>query len=188
MRLGRLEPQIDFGARSLDWSVRTTITGAPGGAPADAAEGDVFTRMQGLTVPIRLSGPYDDLSYRVDVKELATEALGRELERRLQQAPVRWEMAVTLAAPGDPTADATRAWPADRERVVVGEVVVERVSPQADGDCRDVNFDPLVLPNGITASDDPLPAARSAVYARSFTRRAQEPKPPSEVNVGQVRS
>ena len=44
------------------------------------------------------------------------------------------------------------------------------------------------LPDGITASDDPLPAARSAVYARSFTRRAQEPKSPSEVNVSQVRS
>jgi catalase len=46
----------------------------------------------------------------------------------------------------------------------------------------------LVLPDGITASDDPLPAARSAVYARSFTRRATEPKSPSEVNVSQVLS
>jgi catalase len=46
----------------------------------------------------------------------------------------------------------------------------------------------LVLPDGITASDDPLLAARSAVYARSFNRRAAEPNTPSEVNVGEVRA
>jgi catalase len=37
-------------------------------------------------------------------------------------------------------------------------------------------FDPLVLPDGIAASDDPLLSARSAVYMRSFTRREGEPK------------
>lgn len=46
--------------------------------------------------------------------------------------------------------------------------------------------DPLVLPDGISASDDPLLAARSAVYSRSFTRRAEEPKTPSAVNVSRV--
>ena len=34
------------------------------------------------------------------------------------------------------------------------------------GACRDVNFDPLVLPAGIAASDDPLLSARSAAYSR----------------------
>jgi catalase len=62
------------------------------------------------------------------------------------------------------------------------------VQTEEPGNARDINFDPLVLPDGITASDDPLPAARSAVYARSFTRRATETKSPSEVNVSQVRS
>ena len=57
---------------------------------------------------------------------------------------------------------------------------------EAPGNARDINFDPLVLPDGITASDDPLLAARSAVYARSFTRRAEEPKTPSEVDVSRV--
>jgi catalase len=49
------------------------------------------------------------------------------------------------------------------------------------GACRDVNFDPLVLPAGIAASDDPLLSARSAAYSRSFTRREGETKPPSAV-------
>lgn len=105
---------------------------------------------------------------------LPTDYLQRELERRLQQAPARWEMVVTLAGPGDPTADATRAWPADREQVVVGEVVIERTTPQADGDCRDINFDPLVLPRGVRPSDDPILHARSAAYSVSATRRLRE--------------
>jgi hypothetical protein len=38
------------------------------------------------------------------------------------------------------------------------------------GACRDINFDPLVLPEGMAPSDDPLLSARSAVYSQSFTR------------------
>jgi catalase len=40
--------------------------------------------------------------------------------------------------------------------------------------CRDVNFDPTVLPDGIAPSDDPLLAARSAAYAVSYQRRTRE--------------
>jgi len=67
-------------------------------------------------------------------------------------------------------------------------MTITAVQTEEAGNARDINFDPLVLPDGITASDDPLLAARSAVYARSFTRRAEEPKSASEVNVGQVTS
>jgi catalase len=47
-----------------------------------------------------------------------------------------------------------------------------------------VNYDPTVLPEGISPSDDPLLAARSSVYARSFTLRSAEKsqKPPSDVS------
>ena len=39
-----------------------------------------------------------------------------------------------------------------------------------------INFDPTILPGGITVSDDPFPAARSAAYARSFDLRTAEEK------------
>jgi catalase len=51
---------------------------------------------------------------------------------------------------------------------------------------RAINFDPLVLPNGITGSDDPLLSARSAAYSQSFTRRIGEPKSPSAVTSSEV--
>jgi catalase len=92
---------------------------------------------------------------------------------RVARAPLRWKLEVTLAEPGDPLNDATVRWPAGRKTVTAGELVVERVTPEDVGGCRDLNFDPLVLPPGIEPSSDPLLAARSAAYAASFRRRAE---------------
>jgi catalase len=46
---------------------------------------------------------------------------------------------------------------------------------------RDINFDPLVLPAGVSPSDDPVLSARSAVYSQSYTRRAGESRQPSAI-------
>ena len=65
-----------------------------------------------------------------------------------------------------------------------GTLVVSKVQAEADGNCRDLNFDPTVLPVGMRTSDDPFPAARSAAYAVSYDRRTAEakdsPRPPAE--------
>ncbi len=57
-----------------------------------------------------------------------------------------------------------------------GTLVLESTQPQLNGECRDINYDPLILPSGIEGSDDPLLAARSAGYARSYLRRTSEVK------------
>ncbi|KQP38243.1 catalase [Methylobacterium sp. Leaf104] len=99
----------------------------------------------------------------------------------VRQAPVRWHLIVTPGSPGDDSADATLPWPSERASIDVGSVIVTTTEAEATGNCRDVNFDPLVLPVGIVGSDDPLLSARSAAYAQSFARRAGEPKAPSAV-------
>jgi catalase len=58
--------------------------------------------------------------------------------------------------------------------VDVGTLTVQQIEPERDGPCRDINFDPTVLPAGITTSDDPFPAARSAAYSRSYNSRTAE--------------
>lgn len=100
--------------------------------------------------------------------------LFNDLRTRLAREPQRWHLVVTLAAPGDRTDNATVRWPETRERIDVGTLVIERAVPESSGPCRDVTFDPLVLPPGIAASDDPLLSARSAVYAASLRRRSGE--------------
>ena len=53
---------------------------------------------------------------------------------------------------------------------------MQKIEAEADGPCRDINFDPTILPSGIRTSDDPFPAARSAAYARSYDLRTSEAK------------
>ncbi|MET7245339.1 catalase family peroxidase [Methylobacterium sp. EM32] len=110
-----------------------------------------------------------------------------DLAAQLRQGPLRWHLVATLGRAGDPVADATQPWPPDRERVDLGTLTLDGAEPEAEGNCRDVNFDPLVLPDGIAPSDDPLLSARSAAYSRSFTRRAGEAKSPSAVAATPVR-
>jgi catalase len=100
--------------------------------------------------------------------------LEHDLVRRLADGPLTWHLVVTFAEPGDPSNDATKAWPSDRKRVNVGTLTVQKAEAEADGPCRDFNYDPTILPTGIAVSDDPLLPARSAAYAKSFDLRTAE--------------
>ncbi len=64
----------------------------------------------------------------------------------------------------------------------MGTLTIDQIESEATSSARDINFDPLVLPNGISGSDDPLLSARSAAYSQSFTRREGETKTPSAVS------
>jgi catalase len=113
-----------------------------------------------------------------------------ELIAAFHRPPLRslgWRLIVIVGQPGDPTNDATVAWPAGREEVEVGTLTLDRVESDDTSAARDINFDPLVLPAGMAPSDDPLLSARSAVYSRSFTRRAGEPREPSAITPADVR-
>ena len=107
-----------------------------------------------------------------------------ELIAFVGKGPLRWHLVLTIGQPGDPTGDATIPWPEEREHLDVGTLTIDRAEAEAPGNCRDINYDPLVLPAGIEPSDDPLLSARSAAYSESFRLRAGEPKTPSAVQVG----
>jgi catalase len=110
--------------------------------------------------------------------------------RQMHEQKLQWRIVVTVGQPGDPTADATLPWPAERRQVEAGTVTLDKIESEATGPCTDVNFDPLVLPPGIEASDDPLLSARSAAYARSFTLREGEhaTKPASAVSAAELQA
>lgn len=139
-----------------------------------------FVAADGAARPVRWALVPDPGS-AVEAAPGDTNALFDALAAQLAQGPRHWHLIVTLGQATDPTADATRPWPADRETVDVGTLTLTAATPEAAATCRDVNFDPLVLPDGIAPSDDPLLSARSAAYARSVTRRSGEAKTPSAV-------
>jgi catalase len=109
-----------------------------------------------------------------DLAKRNADFLEEEITERVKAGPVQWTMKITLANPGDPTADPSKAWPNDRKTVEVGTLTAQQIIAEPDGPCRDINFDPTVLPAGMRVSDDPFPAARSAAYAVSFDRRTAE--------------
>jgi catalase len=136
-----------------------------------------FTNAQGNTRFVRWTVVPDAAYQPVSATDTRDpDFLAHDLSKRLERGPVRWHLMLTPAAPGDPTNDATRIWPQERElhRVDAGVVVIDKAESQIDGTCRDINFDPLILPAGIEPSDDPLLAARSSAYAVSFNRRTHE--------------
>jgi len=144
-----------------------------------------FTNSAGTTVPVRWTMMPEEPIRTVPG---AAHAPGKDylfdaLIDKVAQGPVRWRFLITVGQPGDPTNDATTPWPANRRQVDVGTLTIDSLQTEAPGNARDVNFDPTVLPEGIALSDDPLLAARSAVYAQSYQRRTGEPHHPSEVTV-----
>lgn len=107
----------------------------------------------------------------------------------MRTGPLRWRLLLTVGAPDDPVADATLPWPPDRRTVDAGVLTLDTVETERPGNSRDVNFDPMVLPDGIEPSDDPLLSARSAVYGASYRIRSREAQTsPPEVQVDEVQT
>jgi catalase len=138
----------------------------------------------GRTTPVRWRlVPHDPVAPAASTRPPGRDDLFTTLVRRAAQGPLRWDLQLVVAEPGDPTDDATTAWPPGRRTVTAGTLTLDELRTEAPGNARDVNFDPLVLPIGISPSDDPLLSARSAVYSVSYTRRAGEPHTPSAVQI-----
>ena len=64
--------------------------------------------------------------------------------------------------------------PDDRKKVTLGRLTVKSVSPDATGSCVTINFNPMILPKGVEASNDPMLVGRAAPYAVSMGRRLGE--------------
>ena len=144
-----------------------------------------FINAGGAAVPVRWSmvpvQPFEPIS-NTDPGKADKNYLFDALIAAIHSHPLQWRLIVTVGQPGDQTSDATTAWPPDRQQIDVGTLTIDRVESEDTSPARDINFDPLVLPDGIAASDDPLLGARSAAYSQSFTRREGEHKEPSAVS------
>jgi catalase len=111
-----------------------------------------------------------------DLAKRGPNFLEQEIAERVRGGPQHWTMVVTVANSDDQTADPSKAWPDDRRTIEVGTLTVQQIEAERDGPCRDINFDPTILPSGIKVSDDPFPAARSSAYAKSYDLRTAEAK------------
>jgi len=103
---------------------------------------------------------------------LGPDFLPGELRDRLTRGPAEWRVYLQPAEPNDPIDDSTLVWPTEgRERLEVGSLRVTSMARELPGECDGMMFNPLLLPEGVDGSDDPILQARPGAYAVSLTRR-----------------
>jgi AsmA protein len=75
---------IDIAAGTVDYTVKASVV-----ATSTGQEGKDRSQVAGITAPVMVTGPFDNLKYRVDVAALAQEAakdaVSREVERGLER-------------------------------------------------------------------------------------------------------
>ena len=143
----------------------------------------LFINAAGVSTPVRWEFTPEQPFVAADMaaQHQDKKYLFDDLIAQIHQHPLRWKLILVVGQPGDPTNDSTIPWPAGRERIDAGTLVLDGVQSDDTAPSTDVSFDPLVLPAGISTSDDPILSARSAVYMRSYTRRAGETKAPAAI-------
>jgi catalase len=135
----------------------------------------IFTNKAGDKQAVRYEVVPDKIVH-LDPDAAAKEApdfLMDELPKRLAQGPVTFHLKAQLAAPGDPTNDATKPWPDDRKLVELGVLTIEKSVPDSAEAEKALLFLPGQVLEGIDVSDDPLINIRDGAYAVSFSRRSQ---------------
>ena len=134
----------------------------------------MFVNREQKSTPVRWRFVPKDGEKRLSDAELAAsppDFLEKRLIERVKQGRVQWDMVLTIGAPGDPLNNPTQLWPADRKELTIGTLTVSTATPQKGAACERVNFDPLVMSDGIAPTNDPVLLFRSPAYAISFGKR-----------------
>lgn len=117
--------------------------------------------------------PEDGVKRLTDAEMASAPArfLDEDLMAKASKGPIRWKMMVTIGEPGDEQMNPTVYWPAERKKIEAGVLTLTSATPQKGADCEKINFDPLVMTDGVAPTADPVLNFRSAAYASSFGKR-----------------
>jgi catalase len=109
-----------------------------------------------------------------ELKTAGANFLEQALIARAAQGPARWDMLVAIGEPGDVEDNPTVRWPEGRKEIKAGTLSITAASAQKGAACEPINFDPLVMAEGIAPTKDPVLLFRSPAYAVSFGKRLGE--------------
>ncbi len=112
--------------------------------------------------------------------------LFKRLVQTLDERPLSWDIVATIAREGDPVNDPSQPWNDADQKVTVGTVTFTKAYSEDENPCGPMVFDPTILPEGISVSQDPLLALRASVYMKSYATRSAEHKTPSMVTPNDV--
>ncbi|MEY4506310.1 MAG: hypothetical protein RL297_888 [Pseudomonadota bacterium] len=80
---------IDLGAGQMNYLAKTTLV-----ASGEGQDGKEVNQLKGLTVPIRLSGPFDALTYKIQFSSMLKDATKTKVEEKKQEIKAKAEEAV----------------------------------------------------------------------------------------------
>ena len=155
--LARHNPPVSYGTSSY-WGIHTFK----------------FINQQNKTTLVRWRFAPKDGEKQLTDDELKTAGpnfLEPALISRTQQGPVQWDMLVSIGEAGDPQDNPTLVWPDNRKLIKAGTLSISAAMPQKGAACEPINFDPLVMADGIAPTQDPILLFRSPAYAVSFGKR-----------------
>lgn len=147
------------------------------GAQYNVINAFVLLAADGKRQPVRWSMRPHTAFVGLSVEERARAShdfLFEDVKQRVAKGPLYWDLVLQLAEAGDPVDDPSQPWPAERQQVVAGTLEVTSIRDQTEGGCRDINFDPTLVPPGIELSNDPVLAARAGIYSHSYNARLRE--------------
>jgi len=75
---------IDIGANSMDYLAMATVVGS-----LEGQGGMELAALKGITVPVRVSGPFDALKYTLDFNALAGEVVKQKVEEKKEELKAR---------------------------------------------------------------------------------------------------
>jgi catalase len=133
-----------------------------------------FINKAGKTTLVKWRFVPQDGVKRLSDEELKTASarfLDDDIMARTKAGPVRWDMILTIGEPTDEQTNPTVYWPTDRKQIKAGVLALTSASPQQGGACEKINFDPLVMAQGIAPTNDPVLLFRSPAYADSYAKR-----------------
>lgn len=79
LRLGG-NGDIDIGAGSMDYVAKATVVGT-----LEGQGGKELSQLRGVTVPVRVAGPFDALKYSLDPQSLVTESAKARIEQKKEE-------------------------------------------------------------------------------------------------------
>jgi catalase len=106
-----------------------------------------------------------------ELQSMPANFLEQALIERTRRGPARWNMLVTIGEPGDPEVDPTILWPKNRKEIKAGALTIAAAMPQKESGSYKINYDPMVMGDGIEPTDDPILHFRSPSYAVSYIKR-----------------
>ncbi len=106
-----------------------------------------------------------------ELKAAPARFLDDDIMAKTKAGPVRWDMVVTIGEPSDEQTNPTVYWPVERKQIKAGVLTLSSASPQQGGACEKINFDPLVMAQGVAPTNDPVLLFRSPAYADSYAKR-----------------